>query len=313
MNDTEQLVKEALGKLAERTPHPGPTLNALRRKRKRHGNVFMIAVAGVAAVAVLIFAGVIASDRYMPPNGNDAAAALMPDSGQSVVLKYAPHWLPNGYVENFRLVDREVHRVWVPAAAKGYPFTDGGPQVALIVGGDQPEGADWQDTTVRGLKAKIALRQGQSPGQTAELVWQAQDLLKVSVRGFADVRQVALQVAESVRADAKITHQAPFKVDGKPADHTWGTKPGEWEAMANWKNQVSVHVSPQVPQVGTYVGDVGVRGKVGFRTANAVLVREGDVWIWATAESYSDQLVEAVNKVELVPSPDTSWIGKGLG
>ncbi|GGU62823.1 hypothetical protein [Lentzea flava] len=307
MNDTEQLVKDALGKLAERTPHPGPTLNALRRKRKRPRNVFLISVAGMAAVAVLIFAGVIASDRYTPPSGNDAAAALIPGNGQSVALKYAPHWLPTGYVENFRLVDREVHRVWVPEGAKGFPFTDGGPQIALIAGGDQPEGVDWQDTTVRGLKAKIALRD-----QTAELVWHAQDLLKVSVRGFPDARQVALQVAESVRADSKVVHRAAFKLDGRYADHTWGSKPADWEAMSIWKNQVSVHVGTLPPQLVGDTKPVVVRGREGLRTEKGVAVFDGSVWIWATAESNTDLVVEAVNKVELVPSPDTSWIGKGL-
>ncbi|MEU0881048.1 hypothetical protein ABZ345_20775 [Lentzea sp. NPDC005914] len=313
MNDTEQLVKEALGKLAERTPHPGPTLNALRRKRKRHRNVFMIAAAGVAAVAVLIFAGVIASDRYAPPSPNDAAAALLPTNGQGVALKYAPHWLPEGYVENFRMADREIHRVWVPSGAKGYPFTDGGPQIALIVGGDQPAGGDWQDTSVRGLKAKIALRQGQSPGQTAEVVWQAQDLLKISVRGFADVRQIALQVAESVRADSKVVHKRVFNLDGRDAQEMWGTSSSDWGALLH-VGSVAVEVTTGEP-AGAGVGTpVTVRGKQGrVFSGGRLVVQDGPVWISVLDHDANEaKLVERANAVSIAPSPDTSWIGQGL-
>ncbi|MEV6242337.1 hypothetical protein [Lentzea sp. NPDC051838] len=312
MNDTEQLVKDALGKLAERTPHPGPTLNALRRKRKRHRNVFMIATAGVAAVAVLIFAGVIASDRYSPPSGSDAAAALNTDNGQTVALKYAPHWLPDGFVENFRGTNDQVSRVWVPAGDKGYPFTDGKPTVVLGTSAELPDTTGWDSVTVRGLKAWVRSGAGQSPGETAHVVWKAQDVLNVEVRGVGDVRGVALQVAESVRFDTKLRHQPPFKIDGRFADHVWGATASAWEAMTNWKNQVSVHVSPQQPELSGQTQPIKVRGKDGFRTGNTVSVLDAGVWIWASAESYSDTVLEAVNKVELVSSPDTSWIGKKL-
>lgn len=313
MNDTEQLVKEALGKLAERTPHPGPTLNALRRKRKRHRNVFMIAAAGMAAVAVLIFAGVIASDRYAPPSGNDAAAALMPDTGQNVALKYTPHWLPTGFVENFRGTADQVSRVWVPKGDKGYPYTDGRPNVVIGTSAEMPDvSSGWREVTVRGLKAWVRSGQGQSPGATAHVVWKAQDVLNVEVRGVDDVEAVALQVAESVRADAKITYKPPFKIDGRFSDHMWGTAADAWTAMTFWKDQVSVQVSPQKPELTGATQPIKVRGKDGFRTGNAVSVLDAGVWIWASAESYSDTVLEAVNKVELVPSPDTSWIGKSL-
>jgi hypothetical protein len=313
VNDTEQLVKDALGKLAERTPHPGPTLNALRRKHKRHRNVFMIATAGMAAVAVLIFAGVIASDRYAPPTGNDAAAVLMPDKGQGAALKYAPHWLPAGFVENFRGTNDQVSRVWVPNGSKGYPFTDGGPNVSVSTSRQLPDtSSGWDGVTVRGLKAWVRVATGQSSGQTAHVVWRAQDVLNVEVRGVEDVRTVAMRVAESVRADPKLTHQPAFKLDGRFADHMWGTKPSDWEAMTNWKNQVSVHVGTSPPQLLGETRQIEARGRQGLRADNGVAVFDGTVWIWATAEAYSDVVLEAVNKVELAPTLDTSWIGSGL-
>lgn len=312
MNDTEQLIKEALGKLAERTPHPGPTLNALRRKRKRHRNVFLIAAAGVAAVAVLIFAGTIASDRYQPPHHNDAAAALMSGNGQSVALRYEPHWLPEGFVENFRGTHEQVSRVWVPAGDKGYPFNDGRPMVAIGTSAEMPDTSGWDKVTVRGLMAWVQVGAGQSAGSTAHVVWKAQEILNVTVRGVNDVRAAALRVADSVRADAKLRHQPPFKIDGTPADHMWGTKPGEWQAMTNWKNQVSVHVSPQKPELPGPAEPVGVRGTTGQKAGNTVAVLDtSGVWIWASSEKPTDTVLQVLTAVQLVPSPDTSWIGKG--
>ena len=302
MNDTEQLVKEALGKLAERTPHPGPTLNALRRKRKRHRNVFMIATAGVAAVAVLIFAGVIASDRYAPPSGNDAAAALMTDNGRTVALKYTPHWLPMGYVESTRETGDHVSREWVPA---GDASGDAG-SVTIRTSPGLPPVTGWDEVTVRGLKAWVQVQSA-----VASVVWKAQDVLTVSVRGAGDVRDVALNVAESVRADAKVVHQSPFKVEGRYADFMSGTTADVWDASAN-RNNVTVHVSPQKPELSGDGQPVTARGKEGIRSGNTVAVSDGGRWIWATSSVYSDRLIELVNNVELVASPDTSWVGKGL-
>ncbi|MGI5504823.1 hypothetical protein [Lentzea sp. CA-135723] len=297
MNDTEQLIKEALGQLAERAPHPGPTLNALRRKRKRQRNVFMIAVAGVAAVAVLIFAGIVASDRYVPPNPNDAGAVLVPGNGQDVALKYAPHWLPEGFVENSRTTNNAVTRVWGPA--------DGKASVVISTLGGLPDTGGWDEVGVRGLKAWAKVADG-----AARVVWKAQDALEVSVRGLDDVRAVALRVAESVRADAKTTHKAPFKVEGRYADQMSGVGADQWDASLN-VGSVTVHVATQKPELAA-AEPVSVRGKEGLRSGNTVAVSDGGRWIWATSSAYSDRLAELVTEVELTDAPDTGWLGKGL-
>ncbi len=302
MNDTEQLVKDALGKLAERTPHPGPTLNALRRKRKRHRNVFMIAAAGVAAVAVLIFAGVIASDRYMPPNPNDAAAALVQGDGKSVPFKYAPHWLPAGFVESLRATNGAPTRVWGPAGATPYS----NPGLVIRVHGAMPDVHGWDLTQVRGLEAWVQVR-----GDAATVVWKAQDVLDVSVTGVGDAREVALRVAESVRADAKITYAPPFKLEGRYAELVRGTAPDKWHSSLG-RNSVSVQVATEKPELPEPNEQLTVRGKQGVRNGNTVAVQDGGLWISATASAWSDELVELVNKVEIVDRPDTSWIGKGL-
>lgn len=302
MNDTEQLIKEALGKLAERTPHPGPTLNALRRKHKRHRNVFLIATAGVAAVAVLIFTGVIASDRYAPPNSNDAAAALVQDDGKSVPFKYAPHWLPAGFVESLRATNAAPTRVWGPAGATPY----GNPSLVIRAHGGMPDVRGWDLTRVRGLEAWVQVR-----GDAATVVWKAQDVLDVSVNGMGDAREVALRVAESVRADAKITYTPPFKLEGRYAELVRGTAPDRWHSSLG-RNSVSVQVATEKPELPAPNEPLTVRGKQGVRNGNTVAVQDGGLWISATASAWSDELVELVNKVEIVNQPDTGWIGKGL-
>ncbi|SDF93631.1 hypothetical protein SAMN05216553_104263 [Lentzea fradiae] len=317
MNDTEQLIKDALGQLAERTPHPGPTLNALRRKRKQQrSNIFLMATAGVAAVAVLIFAGVVASDRYAPPDANSAAAALMPGTGQTVDIEYTPHWLPDGYVETFRSVGEETTRVWVPASAKDVDPTlqTGHPRVSLTSLQALPDLSGWLETSVRGLKAWARTVQGQSAGPTTELVWQAQDVLRVSVRGQEAGQQTAMSVAESVRSDTKISFLTPFSLDGKPAGDVWGSTPSRW--TARWHSEkyvVTVSTSTPAQTSGT---PVSVRGRQGAIVADgSLVVRDSGLWLTVSGDGQStDDLVDTATRVSLqhMDHPDTEWIGKGL-
>jgi hypothetical protein len=311
VNDTEQLIKEALGKLAERTPHPGPTLNALRRKRKRHGNVFFIATAGIAAVAVLIFAGVIASDRYTPPNSNDAAAALIPGNGQSVALKYSPHWLPDGFVETLRAANEgTTARVWVPSdASADAPLVDG-PQVQVSSGTVYVSApAGWQDTTVRGLKARVQEHAGR-----AIVEWKAQVTLVVQVSGMDRLKETALRVADSVRADSNATFQAPFKVKDEQANEFRGTGPGDWSARLS-PAPVDVTVSSRMPDLtGKQTAPVTVRGKQGvLLEGHVVVVQEGNLWISAQSTVPGkpvEDLVATVNDVQIASNFDTGWIRK---
>ncbi len=317
MNDTEQLIKDALGKLAERTPHPGPTLNALRRKRKQQrSNIFLIATAGVAAVAVLIFAGVIASDRYTPPTSDNAAAALLPANGGSVEIKYAPHWLPEGYVETFRSVGDETTRVWVPASIKDKDPTQqtGDARVSLTNSRKLPDLDGWLETSVRGLKAWVRTVQGQSPGQTTEVVWQAQDVLAVSVRGEADGRETAMRVADSVRADAKLTYLAPFSLDGRPAGDIWGSTLNRWTAQ--WRSEKFVVTLSTSAPAQTDGAPVTVRGKTGAIVGSgALVVQDSGLWLTVSGDGEStDSLLDAATRVSMqhMDHPDTNWIGTGL-
>ncbi|MFD4674903.1 hypothetical protein ACFWNN_34620 [Lentzea sp. NPDC058450] len=310
MNDTEQRIKEALGLLAERTPHPGPTLNALRRKRKKQRNVFMIAVAGVAAVAVLIFAGVVASDRYVPPNPNDAGAALVP--GAPGALKYQPHWLPVGFVETYRSAhDGSTERGWVAADAPADAY-GGGPSVTLSSGqGFSGQLSEWKDVTVRGLKARV-----QATDTLAVVEWKAQETLVVRVDRVGHPEATALRVADSVRADSDAVFAAPFKVQGKSATTFGGTGPDDWNAQYSpGRGPFEVTLSKRRPDFGGAPSTpVTVRGKQGVVVGGGtVIVQEGDLWITVTsnpADKPDDEIVAVANDVEIAPNLDTSWIRK---
>ncbi|MET9232026.1 hypothetical protein [Lentzea sp. NPDC003310] len=311
MNDTEQLIKEALGQLAERTPHPGPTLNALRRKRKRQrNNIFLIATAGVAAVAVLVFGGLVASDRYAPPLPNDAAAALTPSAPGA--LKYQPHWLPDGFVETFRSAnDGSTERGWVPANAPADGY-GGGPSVTLSSGqGSSSQIGEWRDVTVRGLKARV-----QASGEQAVVEWKAQDVLVVRVDRVADPEGTALRVADSVRADSNAVFEAPFKVKGKPAVVFSGTSPGEWNARYSpGRGPFEVTVGKSKPETGDAPSvPVEVRGKQGVIVGGGTLVvQEGDLWITVSsspADKPDAEIVAMANDVEIASNVDTGWIRK---
>jgi len=314
VNDTEQLIKDALGKLAERTPHPGPTLNALRRKRKQQrSNIFLMAAAGVAAVAVLIFAGVIASDRYAPPTSDNAAAALMSANGQAVEIKYTPHWLPDGYVETFRAVGDRTVRLWaVPDAKEKDPTQQtGDARVVLSTLRALPDLSGWLETDVRGLKAWARTVE---PGPTTEVVWQAQDVLSVSVSGRPDGRETAMRVADSVRSDAKTSYQAPFSLDGRPAGEIWGSTLNRW--TARWRSdEVVVTLSTSAPPQ-TSGTPVNVRGKQGALVGHGQLVvQDSGLWLTVAGESESNEvLVSTANRVSMqhMDHPDLNWIGKGL-
>ncbi|WP_086668404.1 hypothetical protein [Lentzea kentuckyensis] len=316
MNDTEQLVKDALGKLAERTPHPGPTLNALRRKRKQQrNNIFLIATAGMAAVAVLIFAGLVASDRYTPPNHNDAAAALVPDrpAGQPIALKYTPHWLPDGFVETHRAMSGDqVSRDWVPAGSKGNPLEQAEqPRVTVQTIKDLPADHDkFEKVSVRELQAWVLVH-----GSVAELFWKAQDVINVTVRGTADPRAVALRVADSVRMDAKATFLPPFWLDGKPATEVWGDSAYSWSARwAGEKYGVTVSTSAPAKTDGALLT---LRGQKGSLIDDSTVAVRDSSGFWITvngARGERDALVAIAGRVQLqiVPQPDTVWIGKGV-
>ncbi len=169
----------------------------------------------------------------------------------------------------------------------------------------------WQEIKVRGgLRAWVLTFDDQRAGGTADVVWQAQDALRVSVRGVTDVGEVARRVADSVRADANLTYLAPFSVDGKAATEIWGSSPYKW--TARWSAEkfgVTLSTSAPAQTGGT---PVTVRGRQGAVVGDGrtVVVHDSGLWLSVSAQD-SDSAVQVADRVELqhMPHPDTVWIG----
>jgi hypothetical protein len=100
MTDTEELIKAALAKQVERTPHAGPILHALSKPRHRSWRGLVVII-----VAILVTGGIAvpvamqSSPDQLPP------APLDPPPGTP--MSYTVSHLPTGYVETERLSDEE--------------------------------------------------------------------------------------------------------------------------------------------------------------------------------------------------------------
>ncbi|GAB3909309.1 hypothetical protein GCM10029964_110660 [Kibdelosporangium lantanae] len=107
-NPTEELIKAAMAKQAERAPHPGPVINALRQPRRRTRRMWplVIALVGTAAVAVAIAIPALRTVKALEP-------AVPPKL--RIPIAYTIGALPDGFYEFKRTSDlnsTNQGRVW---------------------------------------------------------------------------------------------------------------------------------------------------------------------------------------------------------
>jgi hypothetical protein len=107
MNDTEELVKAALAKGAERAPHPGQIINALNARRpRRRRRSMLVAVIGTAAVIAAITVPIAARQSAEPtPPSPPATQDTPPPAAVAIPMKYKVADLPPDYVERIRSAD----------------------------------------------------------------------------------------------------------------------------------------------------------------------------------------------------------------
>ncbi|GLZ29899.1 hypothetical protein Lesp02_20890 [Lentzea sp. NBRC 105346] len=310
MNDTEQLISDALKRQAERAPHPGPTLARLRRpaRRRSRSSLFLMVGTAVAAAAVLFTAGVIVGRG---PSPDDGAAALLPTTAPAQThLKYSPGWLPDGFVEVYRSAGPEgIVRAWTSQPSANQPFATGQPMVSLSLDGGSPAGYEtWEQVQLPGATGYVQVADGQS-GKAATVVWKALDLLTVTVRGFADVKATALQFAGSVKPDEKSAVKSALEYHGMSLPRVWGASPSKWTS--------EIRVEPFTAQVSTEKPDltggrpVEVRGKQGtYVPGRFVAVFDHDVWVVVLGDLDEGQLVKIAGDLKVDAKPDFSWIGR---
>jgi hypothetical protein len=320
VNDTEQLIKEALNRQADRAPHPGPTLSALRRpaRKRSRSSIFLTIGVAAAAAAVVFTAGVLVGKG---PSPNDGAAALMPttaaDAGQ---LKFGPKWLPDGFVEVSRTVSKEgFSRTWTKdgqglenAEWEPVPYVTVGSRTHLPVGYEQ-----WEDVPVRKGRGHVHVGELPKLGSLATVIVTESDFvtrsepLVVTVRSVPNARDLALQIANSVEPDASAGVLSAVELNGVSQPDVEGRSPTEWTSEITVGGFV-VKVSTEQPDLKGGV-PVNVRGKEGTFVPGylpQVVVQEGRLWLAVRGSDASqDQLIAAANAAKINQTPGYEWLG----
>jgi hypothetical protein len=209
----ERLIEDALAKQADRAPHPGPVLNALRSPRRRRPSSWALAVGASATALVVAVAVALPVDAPRTDPGSAVPVSTSQASrSERIALRHSPTWLPDGHTERLRSnatgsgPDGGLQRYWLAVPVDAEHVGDQ-PGVRLDVSEPSP------GTPIGGEEIGVGGRPG-SVVTTASgvlVMWEAEngDRLQVAVRGLADARAVAVRVAESVRLDAT-TYAAPL-------------------------------------------------------------------------------------------------------
>jgi hypothetical protein len=255
---TEELIRQALERQAERAVDPDRVRAALprraaRRARRRYATVAAgaVAAAALAAFAVPVLAlddgggtGQVAASNPPPPASTGATTPATPTA---VALRYGPTWLPSGLVERSRSVplgpgnpyDGPV-RIWKRANTD--PGVDmGGNRLEFAAIGLKDGANQFGDV---GTPVDINGRPGRLSGSASDgksyLHWLIDPQTVVFIHqvemGLSDADM--LRMARSVQPDPG-QFQVPLRLDGLPAGMTpfrveiSGDSPGNWRLEAS--------------------------------------------------------------------------------
>ncbi|WP_158886356.1 hypothetical protein [Amycolatopsis anabasis] len=277
-HDTEQLIRDALARQAERAPHPQRVLAGLHQGRTPRRGSFRL-LAAFAAVAI-VAVGVPLSLRLLAPVNQQAplppAAPAAPPERPGTPLRFGPGWLPEGLVETERghANDQGVYRTWTPGHNGG--IQDGNePYAQLSV---YPATAPaWADVPrvlasgkngvpVGGTRGYVAADRAED--QFARLVWMpgADTVLVLNVGNLPKPLALARRIADSVRPVEAPEVRMPVIGDGLRdlGFSVRGASPDGWTAVAQGrrgKYLVSVELSRAEFRPGGQ--PVTVRGRSG--------------------------------------------------
>jgi hypothetical protein len=215
MNRTEELIREALVRQAERRPRPDAVVAVLRRERPRRRTRAVLvtaAAAAVVAVAVPLAVQRMAVPTEGPPPDPVRATTNSPAPATGPAMRYTAGWLPDGFVERYRALgahDMQL-RSWAdgPVTAEPPRFARETPYISLHVHTAGEPG--WADTAQAIADAQNRATVQGHPGMfttdlstIAKLIWMPAPgtFLVVYLVNVPDAHQAALRVAGSVRAD----------------------------------------------------------------------------------------------------------------
>ncbi|WP_206797327.1 hypothetical protein [Amycolatopsis sp. MtRt-6] len=316
-HETETLIRESLDRLAARAPDGQAVHEALARAGREPRPSTRLAL--VAAAVVVLVVGVVAGTQVLTRPDLTPAASRP-------VLGYSPEWLPGGFTEQYREggpgITPQVRR-WLAGPAS---------ITLLAYSTDDPE---WSQTALKiaAIKDQVVVngRVGMvtGSGSTAQLTWLAdgKHVLRASLAGIPDAREVAQRIADSVaatpvgvRGELRFGPLPPGLAERSAAVR--GTGPGD----ASTELTAADPARPAVPVVRVAAGagspgltgaaPVTVRGGQGFFVArqngwDAVVATQLPSGRWLTVSGPRPQaeLVAIANGVQLDPAPDYRWLG----
>ncbi|MBN6035770.1 hypothetical protein [Amycolatopsis sp. 195334CR] len=326
---TEELIKAALTKQAERAPHPGPVLHALAGERRSSRKSLVVGlVAALVAVLALGATALMAPSQPEPPPVGFAERELA-----GLPMGYDLGWLPDGYVETDRSTsfNQVATRTW----------TSGESTISLMVQSRRAPGLRpvWVDDILNAPPDRRTTVRGQ-PGmfeQTGEdnremLSWLPNPDYRVSVMLYAvpEPQGLAQRLADSAEASADVL-TPEFQVGLPPerveisvrgsAPSTATTTVSDFGYAGNWREFDATITDAPAPG-GYEVMVRGVRGTfVPFqpKTGAALSVPVGEArWLVfrTPAAEYGVQgpgwesaLVPIAEQVVLNSKVDLSWVG----
>jgi hypothetical protein len=217
MSRIDELIREALVRQADRRPRPDAVLAVLRERapRKRHRARALLVSAAAAAVVAAVVAS-LGVQRFTAPTAPEAGtssnppAAAMPSTAPT--LRYTLGWVPGGYVEKYRGIG--VHdmqlRMWTNGSVNADRSRTGMGTAAVSLSVHAASEPNWagmaesiasspKKTTIQGHPAAFVIDES----TVTRLVWMPEPntFLMVYVVNVPESHQVALRLAESVRAD----------------------------------------------------------------------------------------------------------------
>jgi hypothetical protein len=340
---TEDLIRAALQAQAERAPHPGTVLEALRDNdfpRPPHRAALLVGAAAAVVVlaAVGIPLGLRLTDRPAATPTAPAISTTAPTTGATAEpgtpLRYRPGWLPAGYTEHSRSAGAAAEgRMW---ASTTHPQDE----ITLTY---TPPVAEWADTaaviaasphpaTVNGHAGEFS----EPPSQTdrARLVWMPDPhtVLVVAVQGGADPVSTAQHVADSVVPDGVSAVADPIRLGQLPSGFTadadfdvTGDSPTRWTAETG-ASPADQSAPGLVVRFGTVPGPtsgspVTVQGRPGWFDPQYLVEGSGHRpevsvpldggWLEVSLVGGTEaQLLQVADTVRLSPPGPQSWIGR---
>jgi hypothetical protein len=308
MNDTEELIKAALAKGAERAPHPGQVINALNSSRRRTRPIALAiigAVVVVAAIAIPVAVRTPAVSTPVPPASQYTPNPAPPN----LLMRFKPTDIPAGFVERSRVADidgGQQVRTWMNN--EDWSFS-----VALVT----PRSPQWPSMTQPGFEPiGIGGVTGwfSGNGKLANVKWQPDKDTLVSVQfyGPADAGEQAKRVALSVVPDGVAFIRPPLSFGTLPdklnriSVAVYGSSPNAaetWlEASVNGSNSGFIRAA------------VKPKGTVRLDGWNVVVpAPDGrDIELTYTSDSTltEQQALDIAKAIRIEQQPDFSWLGK---